>query len=208
MDTELFDRAAKFAIDAHHGAGRKGKGYPYILHPMEAAGIVASLTPDPEMLAAAILHDTVEDTAVTIEQIRQEFGDRVATLVQHETSPLPHEAPWRDRKQAQADLIASSPRDCKVVAIGDKLSNLRAIAADYRQLGDALWQRFKAPNGKEDILWYYTLLADALKELAGTEPYEEYLRLLKEVVGQSGKQGLFSVICPLLGLNLKPPSSQ
>lgn len=181
MNTDLFDKAAKFAIDAHHGGERKGKGYPYILHPMEAAIVVSSLTTDPEMLAAAMLHDTVEDTSVTIEQIRQEFGDRVASLVHHETSPLPHDAPWCDRKQAQADLIAASPTDSKIVAIGDKLSNLRAIVADYRQLGDALWQRFKAPGGKEDILWYYTILADALNDLAGTAPYEEYLELLKEL---------------------------
>ena len=185
MDTDLFDRAAKFAIDAHRGGERKGKGYPYILHPMEAAIVVSSLTSDPEMLAAAMLHDTVEDTPVTIEQIRQEFGDRVASLVHHETSPLPHAAPWRDRKQAQADQITSAPRDSKIVALGDKLSNLRAIVADYHQLGDTLWQRFKAPNGKEDILWYYTILADALKDLAGTPPYEEYQELLKQLTDNS-----------------------
>lgn len=185
MNTDLFDKAVKFAIDAHRGAERKGKGYPYVLHPMEAAGIVASLSTDPELLAAAILHDTVEDTDVTIEQIRQEFGDRVAALVHHETSPLPHEAPWRDRKQAQADLIASSSRDSKIVAIGDKLSNLRTIVADYRQIGDALWQRFRAPKGKEDIVWYYTILDDALKELDGTAPYEEYQELLKQLTSKS-----------------------
>ena len=181
MNTDLFDKAAKFAIDAHRGGERKGKGYPYILHPMEAAGVVASLSTDPELLAAAILHDTVEDTDVTIEQIRQEFGDRVAGLVHHETSPLPHDAPWRDRKKAQADLIAAAPRDGKIVAIGDKLSNLRTIVADYRQIGDALWQRFRAAKGKEDIVWYYTILADALKDLNGTAPYEEYMNLLKEL---------------------------
>lgn len=181
MNTDLFDKAAKFAIDAHHGAERKGKGYPYILHPMEAAGIVSSISNDPELLAAAILHDTVEDTDIPIEMIRQEFGDRVASLVCQETSPLPKGSPWRDRKQAQADLIASSPLDSKVVAIGDKLSNLRTIVADYRMIGDQLWQRFKAPDGKVDILWYYSLLADALRELAGTQPYEEYLHLLEEL---------------------------
>lgn len=181
MDTDLFDRAAKFAIDAHRGGERKGKGYPYILHPMEAAIIVSALTTDSEMLAAAMLHDTIEDTNVTIEQIRSEFGDRVAELVHLETSPLPHDAPWRDRKQAQADLIAAAPLDSKIVALGDKLSNLRAIVADYRQIGDVLWQRFKAPDGKEDILWYYTILANALNPLADTPPYEEYLKLLEEI---------------------------
>ena len=106
FDTELFDRAAKFAINAHHGTERRGKNFPYILHPMEAANIVATITTDPEMLAAAILHDTVEDTEVTFEQICDEFGERVANLVQHETCPLPKKAPWHDRKQAQIDLLA------------------------------------------------------------------------------------------------------
>ena len=73
MNTDLFDKAVKFAIDAHRGAERKGKGYPYVLHPMEAAGIVASLSNEPELLAAAILHDTVEDTAVTPEMILEQF---------------------------------------------------------------------------------------------------------------------------------------
>ena len=181
FDSSLFDRAAKFAIDAHHGVERRGKGYPYILHPMEAAIIVASLTSDEEMLAAAILHDTVEDTDVTIDQIRELFGDRVATLVHNETAPLPHGTPWRTRRQAQADLIAAAPRDSKIVAIGDKLSNLRTIVADYRQIGDSLWQRFKAPNGKEDIVWYYGILAEALSDLSGTPPYEEFLELLKSL---------------------------
>ena len=121
------------------------------------------------------------ETEVPIEQVRQEFGERVATLVYSETSHLPHEAPWRERKQAQVDAIAAAPRDSKIVAIGDKLSNLRTIVADYRQKGDSLWKLFRAPNGKEDVLWYYTQLASSLSDLAGTAAYEEYLELLKEL---------------------------
>lgn len=181
MNTDLFDKAAKFAIDAHAGTLRKGKGYPYILHPMEATCIVATLTDDPEMLAAAMLHDTVEDTDVTIEQIRHEFGERVASLVQIDTSQLPHDAPWRERKQAQADTIATASLDSKIVALGDKYSNLYNIVTDYHKIGDDLWQRFHAPNGKEDIVWYYTILADAFKDLAGTLAYKEYLEMLKEL---------------------------
>ncbi|MBO6079741.1 MAG: bifunctional (p)ppGpp synthetase/guanosine-3',5'-bis(diphosphate) 3'-pyrophosphohydrolase, partial [Bacteroidales bacterium] len=86
LDTQLFDKALKFATDAHSGTERRGKGFPYIIHPMEAVAIVATITSDQELLAAAVLHDTVEDTDVTIEDIRKEFGERVATLVQHETA--------------------------------------------------------------------------------------------------------------------------
>ncbi len=183
LNTELFDKAAKFAIDAHCGTERRGKGFPYIIHPMEAAAIVATITSDPEMLAAAILHDTVEDTDATFEQIRELFGERVATLVHHETAPLPSDTPWRIRRQAQVDLLAAAPYDSKVVAIGDKLSNLRAIANDYKLIGDKLWQRFSAPNGMEDVAWYYRKLSVALSDLDGTLPYQEFLKLLEETFG-------------------------
>lgn len=187
FDTELFDRATKFAVNAHHGVERRGKNFPYILHPMEAANIVSTITTDPELLAAAILHDTVEDTDVTFEQIRDEFGERVAHLVQHETCPLPKSDPWRNRKQAQINLIAASPYESKVVAMGDKLSNLRAIAMDYCMIGDELWSRFKAPNGKTDIAWYYRRLAEALSDLSDTFPYQEFVMLLDKTFGQENK---------------------
>ena len=147
---------------------------------MEAASIVATITNDPEMLAAAILHDTVEDTSVTIEEIRKEFGDRVADLVAHETAPLPDDAPWRTRKEAQLAQLAQAPYDSKVVALGDKLSNMRALAADYKAIGDQLWSRFHAPNGKTDIARYYRSLAEALSELKGTTAYQEFVNLINE----------------------------
>lgn len=178
MDTSLFDRAAQFAIDAHRGIERRGKGFPYIIHPMEAAAIVATVTNDPEMLAAAILHDTVEDTDVTIEQIESLFGSRVAHLVNIETAQK--DGTWRARREVQMQRFRQADRDCKLVAMGDKLSNLRAIALDYRSLGDALWNRFHAPDGKKDIEWYYRGLASALDELADTAPHREFCALIEE----------------------------
>lgn len=181
LDTNLFDRAVAFATQAHSGTERRGKGYPYIIHPMEAVSIVATITNDPELLAAAILHDAVEDTSLTIADIRSTFGDRVADLVAHETAPLPDGAPWRTRKEAQLAQLAHSPYDSKVVALGDKLSNMRTIAADYKVLGNQLWSRFHAPKGKEDIAWYYRALADALSELKGTAAFQEFESLIEEV---------------------------
>lgn len=182
-ETSLFDKAAKFAIDAHHNTERRGKGYPYIIHPMEAAAIVATMTNDQELLAAAILHDTVEDTDVTIEEIRERFGDRVAMLVQNETAPLDDSLTWREKKAAQLKQLADAPHDSKVVALGDKFSNMSGIALDYRQIGDEVWKRFHAPNGKPDVEWYYRSLAEALSDLSDTQAYKEYLKLLEEVFG-------------------------
>ena len=155
LETSFFDKAVRFATEAHSGTERRGKGYPYIIHAMEATSIVSTITNDQEMLAAAILHDTVEDTGVTIEQIRDVFGPRVATLVLHETAPLDPEMTWYEKKSAQVKQLFSAPYDRKVVALGDKLSNMRGIAWDYRQIGDLVWKRFHAPNGKTDVEWYY-----------------------------------------------------
>ena len=187
LDTTLLDRAIVFAVRAHAGTERRGKGFPYIVHPMEAVEIVATMTKDQELLAAAALHDTVEDTDVTIEQIRTEFGERVASFVAAE-SDEPHQRRdsvenWRARKQAAIDRIARASRDAKIVALGDKLSNMRAIARDYAQQGDALWNLFHAKDPK-DHEWHYRGLADALSELRDTFAYREFENLINQVFGE------------------------
>jgi len=183
LDTNLFDRALHFATDAHAGTERRGKGFPYIIHPCEAAAIVATITNDPELLAAAVLHDTVEDTEVTLEDIRSHFGERVATLVAHETAPKADS--WRARKQSQINQLEAASIDAKIVAIGDKLSNMRAIANDYLEIGDQLWSRFHTPGGKKDIEWYYRGLAQALAALKDTQPYREFVKLLNQTFGEN-----------------------
>ena len=193
LDTSLFDRAAQFAIEAHNGTERRGKGFPYIIHPMEAAAIVATITKDPELLAAAVLHDTVEDTDVTIEQLQSLFGDRVAKLVMHETAPKNKDLSWREKKQAQINQLASAGHDSKIVAMGDKLSNMRGIANDYRLIGDRLWSRFHAPGGKKDVEWYYRGLASALFELAETLAYQEFVTLLDQTFGEMDYAEAWSV---------------
>ena len=184
LNTELLDRAIIFAVHAHAGTERRGKGYPYIIHPMEAMEIVATMTADQELLAAAALHDTVEDTEVTVEQLKAEFGERIASLVADESDVMPEglteEASWHQRKQAAINRLSKASHDAKMVALGDKLSNIRAIARDYAELGDALWDRFHAKDPK-DHEWHYRGLADALSELKETEAYREFESLINQV---------------------------
>ena len=187
LDTTLLDRAIVFAVKAHAGTERRGKGFPYIVHPMEAVEIVATITPDQELLAAAALHDTVEDTDVTIEQIRAEFGDRIASLVGAETDLViegqSEQDSWHDRKRAAIDRLSKASRDAKIVAMGDKLSNMRAIARDYAVQGDALWSLFHATDSK-DHEWHYRGLADALRELKDTFAFQEFEFLINKVFGK------------------------
>jgi myo-inositol-1(or 4)-monophosphatase len=184
LDTALLDRAIVFALRAHAGTERRGKGFPYIVHPLEAVTIVATMTSDQELLAAAALHDTVEDTDVTIDQIRAEFGDRIASLVAADSDipvqDMNAEDSWYVRKQAAIDRIAASSHDAKIVAMGDKLSNMRAIARDYAMQGDALWNLFRVKNRK-DHEWHYRGLAEALRELQDTFAYKEFEQLINQV---------------------------
>lgn len=186
LDTELLDRAIVFAVRAHAGTERRGKGFPYIIHPLEAVEIVATMTSDQELLAAAALHDTVEDTNTTVEQIRAEFGDRIASLVAADSDTpiqgISREESWRIRKQAAIDRIASASHDAKIVALGDKLSNMRAIARDYVMQGDNLWNLFRLKERK-DHEWHYRGLAASLRELQNTFAYKEFEQLINQVFG-------------------------
>ncbi|MBQ3711860.1 MAG: bifunctional (p)ppGpp synthetase/guanosine-3',5'-bis(diphosphate) 3'-pyrophosphohydrolase [Bacteroidales bacterium] len=184
LDTELLDRAIVFAVRAHAGTERRGKGFPYIIHPMEAVEIVSTMTTDQELLAAAALHDTVEDTPVTVEEIRAEFGERIASLVASESDTfeegVSEEDSWHARKQAAIDRLAAASHDAKVVALGDKLSNMRAIARDYSIKGDELWKIFHAKD-RADHEWHYRGLAASLSELSDTFAYKEFVQLINQV---------------------------
>ena len=111
-EMDIFDRAVAFAVQAHSGMTRKTEPTPYILHPLEVACIAATMTDDRDVLAAAVLHDTVEDTSVTAADIEEEFGPRVAGLVASETEDKRTERPpaetWRIRKEESLRVLEES----------------------------------------------------------------------------------------------------
>ncbi len=187
LDTSLLDRAIIFAVKAHAGTERRGKGFPYIVHPLEAVEIVATITPDQELLAAAALHDVVEDTDVSVDEIRAEFGDRIAALVAAESDTfeegVSEEDSWHSRKRAAIERLASASHDAKIVALGDKLSNMRAIARDWAVQGDSFWNIFHAKDPK-DHEWHYRGLAESLRELQDTFAYKEFESLINQVFGK------------------------
>lgn len=183
LETSLVDKAITFATKAHHGTERRGKGFPYIIHPLEAMAIVATMTSDPRLLAAAVLHDTIEDTEITYDDIKGEFGKRIADLVAKETDErLDHDGrilTWQERKKRDMDSLKNSTREIKIIALGDKLSNMRAIARDYKTAGDNLWKIFHVKD-KATHAWRYKGLRDALSELSDTFAFKEFDRLVKE----------------------------
>ncbi len=180
-----FEEAICFAVEAHSGVTRKRESTPYILHPMEAAVIVGTLTSDSEVLAAAVLHDTVEDTGVSIEELEVRFGPRVAALVASETENKypgqPKSETWRTRKEESlAELAAAEDPGVKLLWLGDKLSNIRSLYRSWKISGDAIWKTFNQRDPTQQA-WYYRSVTAALIELKGYEAWQELNELVETV---------------------------
>ena len=192
FSTETIDKAIKFAVEKHAGTPRKGTKIPYIVHPMEAAAIVAGITDDQELIAAAVLHDTLEDTKTTFDELVSAFGLRVANLVAEESEDKqagkPADESWRDRKAATLKHLEEAGYEAKLLALGDKLANIRAIQRDlkeYTEKGIAFWGRF---NQLDSALhgWYYSSIARILladPKLKNTQACREYAERVQAVFG-------------------------
>ena len=185
---ELVSEAIAFAVKAHDGMRRKKSEAPYILHPMEAAVIVGTMTDDQSLIAAAALHDVVEDAGVTIEEIEAKFGKRVRELVEMETedkrADLPPEDTWRIRKEESLSVLKNA-EDVAVLMVwlGDKLANMRAIYRDFKLEGNAMWQRFNQKDVNEQA-WYYRSIVELTERLSSTSAWLEYKTLTELVFGK------------------------
>ena len=183
----MVEKAMIFASKAHCGTFRKGTKIPYIVHPMEAGAIAASITDDEEVISAAILHDVLEDTSVSEEEIEKEFGKEVLRLVKGDSEDkreeLPPEETWKIRKQETIEYLKNKADEKeKIVALADKLSNIRAICRDYEKIGYELWNRFNQKD-KNEHEWYYKSFAETLSELSETAAYREYCELTYKIFG-------------------------
>ncbi len=182
---DILGEAIAFAANAHDGQKRKLLNTPYILHPMEVAVIASTMTDDTDTLIAALLHDTVEDTYVTMEDIRAQFGDRVCQLVDSETEDkranLPPQDTWYVRKiESLKALCGTDDVHIKIIWLADKLSNMRSFYSQYRALGNELWQHLNQKDPKMH-LWYYETIADAVACLKNEAAYEEYMDLIRKI---------------------------
>ena len=134
MLTARFREALVYAAEKHDGQTVKTTGAPYILHPMQVAGIALEYGADEEQAIAALLHDVLEDTPTTYDEIEKAFGTRVADIVRACSDTEDHEekGPWKQRKQAYLELLAQKDADTALVSCADKLHNARRIVADLR----------------------------------------------------------------------------
>lgn len=175
------ERAVAFAMEAHKGMSAKHTNRPYILHPLEVVQVLISMNADTNLIAAGILHDTVEDTDVTMLDIYEKFGVDIAALVAANTEDK--RDIWYMRKLHTIDMLSDLPIREKMLIMADKIANLRRMARDYAELGNQLWERFNAPQHMQ--AWYFSHIEDHLKEFQDyydtKDCYWEYNRLFKDL---------------------------
>lgn len=158
------EEAIEVAAEAHHGQYRKGTDTPYITHPYAVGLILMEAGCTEAVIIAGILHDTVEDTDLTLEFIQERFGEDIANIVDgcSEDKALR----WRARKTERIEALRTASPEVCTVTCADKLHNLRTIISEYDLIGDSVWDRFH--GGVEDQAWYYRSILGAIADRDAT----------------------------------------
>jgi (p)ppGpp synthase/HD superfamily hydrolase len=166
-----YELALRLAAQAHHDQVRKGTPVPYITHVVQVAHLLERHGFDEDLVIAGLLHDVVEDTPVTLETLRDAFGERVARLVEAVTERKQEggaERPWEARKAEGLERLRAGGPDVAALKAADALHNAQTTAADVLEGGPAVWARFK--RGPEPTLWYYAEIVRAVRASLGDHP--------------------------------------
>ena len=180
--TSRFEEALIYAVRLHARQTRKGSGVPYVSHLLGVCALVIEFGGDEDQAIAGLLHDAIEDQggSSTREEIRKRFGERVTAIVEGCTDADTHpKPPWKPRKEAYIARLRKAPPEVRLVSAADKLHNVRTITANYRQLGENLWSRFR--GGKEGTLWYYRELVRTFWDLGPQSIADELAQAVEEL---------------------------
>lgn len=177
-DLMSIHKAIEFAAIAHKTDKRKGTDIPYIVHPFEVAQILTANGANENVICAGLLHDTVEDTDITIKDIERNFGQDIANIVAANSEDK--SLSWERRKEHTVEYIKNDALlEVMLVCCADKLSNLRSVKHDLEIIGDNVWERFN--RGFEQQKWYYKGLCEAMGALSDYDMYNEFCETYKEI---------------------------
>lgn len=180
--SNLIREALEIARRAHFGQIRSGSnGRPYIEHPIAVAELLAEQAYPEEVLAAALLHDVVEDTDMTVEDIRERVGGPVAELVEI-LSDDPSIESYAERKREHRDRVDAADDGARAIFAADKLANVRMLRVAYRVRGEGIAEELKVPLDEKIKIWSQ----DLEKLLEGTPDAALVTDLGTELAGLAG----------------------
>lgn len=176
-DVSLTERALCIALAAHAQQVRKTDDSPYIVHPVMVALLLARHGFEEPVIAAALVHDVLEDTNVAEGTLRRELGDEIADLVK--TVSEDKTLPWEERKRAYIQHVRVGSEGAKAISVADKIHNLQSLLAGHAQQGSSVWEKFN--RGKEEKLWFEREMLRALQENWHHPLVDEYARSVERM---------------------------
>lgn len=176
MIKNIIEKAARIAIEAHKDQIRKGDGLPYIIHPFMVALKLAKYNFSDTVIAAALVHDVLEDTDYPDTKLGTELGEEVLEIVQSVTND--DSLPWEEKKKKYIESVRNSSEGAKAVALADKIHNVESLLEAYDKQGSKIWDKFN--RGKEQKLWFESEVLNMLKETWHHPLIEKYENLLEQ----------------------------
>lgn len=165
----------------HQGQTRKADLLPYIVHPLAVMIIVSEHTKNEDALIAALLHDTLEDTKYTLDNLTADFGPKVAKIVKEVSEVKTDEnnklLSWDNRKSNYLNTLRSAGSNALLVAAADKIHNLDSLVASYRTQGETMWQKFNSPADKK--IWVYEQTYQIIKKRLKNPIVKQLAKTLK-----------------------------
>ncbi len=164
------------ATSAHAGQMRKD-GPPYIIHPTAVAIMLARHGFAEAVIAAALVHDVLEDTAVVADEMGDELGQEVLGLVQ--TVSYDKALSWEDARTAYVESVRQAPEGAKAISVADKIHNAESLLMAYGKEGKAIWSHFNRTRDKK--LWFEEEMLRMLKESWQHPLVDEYAALVEKL---------------------------
>lgn len=179
---DIVEQATQIAVDAHRDQRRKTDDTPYVAHPLAVARILDKAGFSDVVVVAGIVHDVLEDTSVTEQELRNKLGDEIVDIVTAVSEDKNLE--WEARKEQYVQQVANASEGTRAVSVADKIHNLKSLVDGYNTQGSAIWQKFN--RGKEKKLWFEFLLLNTLKKTWQHSLLDEYEHLLNQVSAFEG----------------------
>jgi (p)ppGpp synthase/HD superfamily hydrolase len=167
---DIIEKALQIASQAHEGQYRKHTKIPYITHPVAVGMILLKAGYGEEIIAAGILHDTVEDTQLSLRDIEATFSEKIALIVAGCSEP-DKSLSWEERKEHTIEFLKTASEDIRAVACADKLHNIKSIMRDFEKVGEEVWERFN--RGRNQQEWYYRNIVASLGHSSKFDLLEE-----------------------------------
>jgi (p)ppGpp synthase/HD superfamily hydrolase len=176
MADKIFD-AIEFANRIHRGQYRKGLKIPKLVHLIRVMNTLYEYHCCEEVVIAGVLHDSLEDTQTSYDDLVNKFGQKVGDLVKG-ASEQDKSLSWEERKKLTIDYLKTAPDDVLAIVCADKLDNLRSTRQDLQREGDEIWEKFN--RGKDQQQWYFKSIIEVLKVKLINSPTEKMLRELED----------------------------